>query len=169
MFAPDFFKHILSHTKRTQMKKLFLSMSMAAVSLLALANAPKNNSEKSAKKFFTYTASQTLQGMYGKVEKLQWSKAKDDLLRADFSIDGENFTTFFDLEGQFVATTSVKSIDQLPAVVRKSLKQKFEGKEISSLVQYESASETAYFAEIRENNKTRIFRVGTNGAINRFQ
>ncbi|HSK12820.1 MAG TPA: hypothetical protein VK907_06360, partial [Phnomibacter sp.] len=60
------------------MKKLFLSMTMAAVSLLAFANVPKNNSEKMAKNTYTYAANQTLKGMYGSVDNLQWSVAKEN-------------------------------------------------------------------------------------------
>jgi hypothetical protein len=147
------------------MKKFFLSASFAALTLIAVANPPKTKSGE----LYTYPASQTLQLLYGEVENLKWSKSKDDLLRADFFIDGEAFSSFFDQKGNFVATTSNKNMEELPAMVRKGIKGKLEGKEIGSIIHYSSDSENAYFVECQEKGKKKVFKVTSNGSISRFQ
>ncbi|HSK13869.1 MAG TPA: hypothetical protein VK907_11690, partial [Phnomibacter sp.] len=72
-------------------------------------------------------------------------------------------------EGRHVATTSEKTVDQLPALVRKTVKTKFQGKEVTNMVQYTTDSEDAYFVEVVDHGKTKIFRVGSNGSASRFK
>jgi hypothetical protein len=147
------------------MKKLFLSLSMASLSLLALATPP----EKNGKQNYPYAANQTLQQLYGKVENLKWTNPKSDLLRADYEIDGEKFTSFFDVEGKFVATTQEISFDQLPAVARKQLKLKFQGKEFNKVMHYQSNESTCYYVEVLDDSATTIYKVSSEGSISRFQ
>lgn len=148
------------------MKKLFLSIALASVSLFALANAPKKKDRKSG---YPYAASQSLYQMYGNVENLKWSQAKDEMYRADFQIDGENFSTFFDVNGNFVATTHEISLEQLPATARKALKAKFPVKEIGKIVHYQSNESASYYAEILEEGGATIYSVGSGGEISRFK
>ena len=141
---------------------------MAAVSLLTLANVPGTANKKNTKNNFTYAAQQSLQQLYGTVENLQWSQVKDNMLRADFSVEGEQITSFFEPDGRFVATTCTKKLEQLPALVRKVVKNKFEGHEIISIVSYTNESDEAYFVEIRDGDKRKVFRINSNGGISRF-
>lgn len=148
------------------MKKLFLTMSLAAASLLVFANPPKKENKKGN---YSYAASQSLMQMYGNVENLRWSDSKDELLRADFQIDGENFATFFQRDGNFVATTHQISFEQLPAIARKPLKAKFQGVEFSKIVHYQSNETASYFVEVVEEGETSIYKVTTEGRISRFK
>lgn len=148
------------------MKKLFLSIAMASVSLLVLANPPKKNNDRGK---YPYAADQTLYKMYGKVENLKWSQAREEMHRADFQIDGENFSTFFDAEGNFVATTHEISLEQLPAAARKALKAKFTAKNIGKIVHYQSNESSSYFAEILDEGGAVIYTVGSEGGISRFK
>jgi hypothetical protein len=148
------------------MKKLFLSICMASASLFVLANSPKKTDKKSNA---PYEASQSLRQLYGEVENLRWTKAKDDMHRADFQIDGENFTTFFDNDGTFVATTHEISLEQLPALARKALKTKLPGKEFTKIVHYQSNESASYFVEVAEANGTGIYKLGSEGDISRFK
>lgn len=148
------------------MKKLLLSVSLAAVTLLAVANPPKNKDKE--KNLYTYAASQSLQQRYGSVEDLKWSKAKENYVRADFTVDGEKFSSFFNQDGAFIATTSERTLEQLPAMVRKTVKTKFDGKEIYNMVQYNSDTEEAFYVEVVDKGKTKVFKVSRTGAISRF-
>jgi hypothetical protein len=166
MFVLSNQTHSFTHKNLNIMKKLFLSLSLAAVTLLAVANPPKNKDKE--KMLYTYAANQTLQQRYGSVEDLKWSKAKDNLIRADFIIDGETFSSFFNQQGDFVATTTERTLTQLPAMVRKIVKTKFDGKEITNMVQYHSDTEIAYYVEVIDRGKTKVFKITSAGGISRF-
>jgi hypothetical protein len=148
------------------MKKLFLTMSLAVASLLLFANPPKKENKKGN---YPYAANQSLMQMYGEVENLRWSDSKDERLRADFQIDGENFSTFFERDGKFVATTHDISFEQLPAMARKPLKAKFQGVEFSKIVYYQSNETASYFVEVVEEGETSIYKVSSEGHISRFK
>jgi hypothetical protein len=149
-----------------KMKKLFLTLSFAAFGLLVMANPPKKNGKKGN---FPYAPNQTLVHMYGEVENLRWTKSLDDLVRADFQIDGENFSTFFERDGKFVATTHEISLEQLPAIARKSLKAKMPGKDYTKIVHYQSNESATYFVEVAEQDGTAIYKLSSEGDISRFK
>jgi len=148
------------------MKKLFLTLSMVVVTLLVIARPPKKNNKKQT---YSYAAAQELTQMYGEVENLRWSDSKDNLIRADFQIDGQNFSTFFYRDGSFAATTHQVTFDQLPAQARKPLKAKFQGVEFSKIVHYQSNETESYFVEMVEEGVTSIYRVSSEGSISRFK
>jgi len=148
------------------MKKLLLTMSLAVVTLLVFANPPKKNNKKQS---FSYAAAQELSKMYGEVENLRWSESKENLIRADFQIDGQNFSTFFDRSGGFVATTHEVSFEQLPAMARKPLKVKFQGVEFSKMVHYQSNDTESFFVEVVEEGVTSIYKVTSEGSISLFK
>ena len=148
------------------MKKILLTMSLAVVTLLVFANPPKKNNKNQT---FFYAAAQKLTQMYGEVEKLRWSDSKENLIRADFQIDGQNFSTFFSREGEFIATTHEVTFEQLPAMARKPLKAKFPGVEFSKMVHYQSYETASFFVEVVEEGETTIYKVTDEGSISRFK
>jgi hypothetical protein len=147
------------------MKKLLLSFSLATFSLLAMATPPK----KSPTDFYTYVARENLKIMYGEVENLHWVKSKDDMIRANFTIDGDAFSAFFDADGKHVATTIEKTVAELPAIIRKMVKARFDEKSIANIVQYESPVESAYFLEVQEGSGNKIYSVSSAGRISLFK
>ncbi len=147
------------------MKKLIFSFCLAAVGLLAYAEPPKkNNSDR----LYIYAANESLKVMYGKVQDLTWSKAKDGLIRADFTIDGEKHSAFFEGEGRHVATTTEVSVEQLPAAVRKTVKAKIKDASMLGLIQYISETETAYYLEVSDGEKKTIYKVSGSGLATKF-
>jgi hypothetical protein len=143
------------------MKKLLLSFSLAAFSLLAMATPPK----KPTAEIYSYVAKESLKNLYGEVDNLHWVKSKDDMVRANFTIDGEVFSAFFDSDGKHVATTSEKTVAQLPAMIRKTVKERFDEKTIANIVQYESPVENAYFLEVEQEGDKKIYKLNPGGRI----
>jgi hypothetical protein len=148
------------------MKKLFLSMGIVALSAMAFANPPKkSNSDKQ----YTYAAKQSLYQMYGKVENLTWQQSKEKLVRADYVIDGEKFSSFFELDGSFIATTAAVKLEEIPVKIRKNIQAKLGNGEISNIVHYATETELLYFVQTLEMGKEKVYRVSPNGSISRFK
>lgn len=141
-------------------------MSLGIASLLVFATPPGKTNKKQT---YSYLAAQELIQRYGEVENLKWSESKDNLIRADFQIDGQNFSTFFYRDGNFVATTHEVTFDQLPAMARKPLKAKFPGVEFSKMVHYQSNESASYFVEVVQEGETTIYKVTDEGQISRFK
>jgi hypothetical protein len=153
------------HTQnKHKMKKLFLSMSIVAASMLAMATPPKTTGNN----VNTYAANESLKKIYGKVGEVSWRKAGDNMLRADFVIDGEKHSAFFEADGGHVATTVETTLDKLPAPARIAVTAKTKGKEMSALVHYTSETESSYFFEINDGKKKSIFKVTQTGSVSRF-
>jgi hypothetical protein len=145
------------------MKKLFLSMSIAAFGMLAMAN-PKEGSEK----INTSSASESLKTIYGYVGPVKWRQAKENLLRADFTVDGQLHSAFFEADGRHVATTIETPIDKVPTAVRKAISSHAKGKELIGLVQYTSDTESVFFVEYKQGKKKSIFKISPTGSVSRF-
>ncbi len=143
------------------MKKLLLSFSLATFSLLAIANPPK----KPGTEIYTYAVEEGLKSMYGEVDNLHWVKSKDDMIRANFTIDGDAFSAFFDADGKHVATTSEKTVAELPAMIRRMVKARFDETTIANIVQYESPVENAYFLEVEQEGGKKIYKLNSGGRI----
>lgn len=147
------------------MKKLLLSFSLAAFSLLAMATPPKKNTPE----VHSYAAKEDLKRLYGEVDNLHWVRSKDNMIRANFTIDGDAFSAFFDVDGNHVATTSAKTVAELPAMIRKIVKARFDEKSIANIVQCESPMENAYFLEVDNEKGKKIYRVSLGGTVSIFQ
>jgi hypothetical protein len=130
-----------------------------------LSHTKFEHHEKAPADFFSYEAKESLKNWYGEVDNLHWVKSKDDMIRANFTIDDDVFSAFFDSEGKHVATTSEKTVAQLPAMIRKSVKARFDEKTIANIVQYESHLDNAYFFEVEQEGSKKKYKLNPGGRI----
>lgn len=152
------------------MKKIFFSSFFAVISLLAIAgnNNPANKKQKVEASPANYQCIQSLEGLFGKVENLTWTTSKNDLIRANFSLDGESYSVFFERDGKYVATTRRITLSDIPAPIRVKIKEKFSPEQLETLVHYSSSIDEAYFVEITKADKTNIWRISTDGKVEKF-
>ncbi len=157
------------------MKKLFFSLSLAAISLLTFANHTdkKSNEKKNPKKaqtqVFNYEAKQTLEATYSNVTNLRWSETKDRMIRADFEVFDEKKSMFFNGDGSYIATTTEIEMIQMPAKLRHYLLEKFEAEEIVSLIYYTSPNKYGYYAKTVEAEGEVVWQIYDNGNIQKFK
>ncbi len=147
------------------MKKIILSVALAACSLLTIANPINGKQEK----IYSYQAEQFIISMHGKVENIKWSNSKDGLIRADFTIDDESISMFFKKDGEYVACTHVIELIQLPAGLRKAVKENLDSDNIQKLIHYMSDKDEAYFAELKEDGIQVIYRINLNGRVEKYK
>lgn len=143
------------------MKRLFLAASFGLLTLAALAN--------SGNKSVTVpnAARQNFQQQFGTIRQVSWSKAKSQMLRADFSIDGQPVSAFFNQEGEFLATTVAMEKTQLPLRLRLALEQELKGQTIEELYYVEAPSETAYYFASGKNGSRQVYRAYADGHISK--
>jgi hypothetical protein len=134
------------------MKALLLSGLLAASTLAVSAKAPRKG------QVLSYRAHQNLQSLFGNVKDLSWSEAKNNMIRADFTAGDESVTTFFDEQGEVVATTRTLTRDQLPFRLRLDLDQRYAGAKVINMIELSSQTELAYFIEIEKNGKREMLK-----------
>jgi len=151
------------------MKKIFFSSLFAVISMLAIAG--NNNPEAKKTKApnpANYQCIQGLESLFGKLDNVIWTTSKNDLIRANFSLDGEAYSVFFERDGSYVATTRRITISDIPAPIRVKIKEKFSPEQLETLVHYTSSKDEAYFVEVTTDSKTTIWRISTEGKVEKF-
>lgn len=157
------------------MKKLFFSLSLAAISLLTFANhtdkknSEKKNQSKTQKQIYSYEAKQFIDATYDNVTNLRWSETQDGIIRADFDVFDERKSMFFNRDGNYVATTTEVEIIQLPAKLRYHLLERFNEDKIVSLIYYTSPNKYGYYVKTAEEEGDVVWQINDNGHIQKFK
>lgn len=129
------------------MKALLLSGLLAVSTLAVSAKAPRKGQA------LNYRAHQNLQSLFGRVKDLTWSEARNNMIRADFTSGDESISTFFDENGEVIATTRTITRDQLPWKLRLDLDQRFADARIINMFELSNQSELAFYIELEKDGK----------------
>jgi hypothetical protein len=134
------------------MKTKLLTAMLALLTAGAFASGPKKGA------ILNYRAQENLNSLYGKVKDLTWSEARNNLVRADFTSGDESISTFFDAQGEVVATTRNISREQLPLRLRLDLDQRFADATILQMFELSNQTEHAYYIELQDKGKRRMMK-----------
>lgn len=143
------------------MKTILLSASLV-FSLLAGASGTK---EKNAA---SYRAIQSFKTEFGQVEDVKWSSAMNNMTKADFILDDEPVTAFFDEAGEFVASTRAVAFETLPKALRTSFNAKMPGAKILTLFEVSSQQERVWFLQTQYNNEVKVWKGSAQGNLSRY-
>lgn len=141
------------------MKRIMLA---AAFGLITLASFAKSGTNPIT---VPYSVKESFNQQFGYQKDISWSYAKNDLIRADFSLEGQLYTAFFNKDGDHLATTLAMDKSDLPIRLRIALDQELKGKSIDELFFVEAPSESAYYFSAKENGSKKVYRAYENGQI----
>lgn len=100
----------------------------------------------------------TFQTTFSNASDVQWTTA-DVLYRAEFTVEGERAIAFFSMEnGSLVATSRYITVQDLPAVLRSSLKTRAAGANIMEVFEVHSNGALNYYVTIRQDDKKVILK-----------
>lgn len=134
------------------MKTLLLSTAFAFVTLLATASGTKE------KNVATYRTNQSLVAEFGDVDNLKWSAASNNLTRADFTVDDQAITAFFDDAGDYVASTRVMTLNDLPKKLKSTVTKKLSGENITNILYMTAKDESSYFIETQTDGIRKVWK-----------
>ncbi|MCU0334602.1 MAG: hypothetical protein MUF62_06070 [Chitinophagaceae bacterium] len=141
------------------MKTLLLACTLALASLATYAHPTP------AAKVVSYRASQNLATLFGKVDDLNWVPARNNMLRANFTLDGEMHSVFFDAEGEFLAATRPIKRGELPLRLRLALEQKFRQASITESFELTTDTDHAWYFCTLSQGKAQVWKAYENGRI----
>jgi hypothetical protein len=139
------------------MKKVFFVFALGAASLSLFAFSP------ATKKQGTYKARENFQLEFGSVPNVSWQEGKQSMQMANFTIDNQVVTVFFDKEGELVATTVSMTKSQLPLKLRAALDQQLADIAIDEIFSLESPQENCYY--ISADGGKKVYQGYANGQL----
>jgi hypothetical protein len=143
------------------MKKIFIAAAMA-LTVISSVNA---SGVSTASKKISYKLNEAFNQEFAGAENVTWSAASNNMMRANFTNDGENVNAFFSEDGEFVASTIVLTADKLPSKLKKAIDKKFENVIIIETVELQNAQEHAYFVKVNINGTDKLLKGYTSGSV----
>jgi hypothetical protein len=104
---------------------------------------------------------QSFKSTFGHASVVKWSVV-DNLYKAEFNVDGEATTAFFDpQDGSMIACSRYLTIDELPRTLQRSLKKAAESNLVTEVFEVQSDAGIDYFASVKKPEGTVILKAAS--------
>jgi len=133
------------------MKKRFLVLTTALIMTLSATFAQNNQPDVPA------TIVNGLEQQFTNATDVQW-QTTDNLYKASFTVDGQQLRVFYSLDGQRIGISRNISVEQLPMVLIKDVKEKEATNTITDLFELLTDRGTEYFITYKGNKETKTYK-----------
>ena len=145
-------------------RKIFTTLLVLSLTMHSFADDPSTiNKEANVS---STVQSKFAQGFAG-AQNVTW-EVNDKFQKAYFTLNGQKFTAFYNLEDEFVATTHIVNWNMLPASALHQIGKSYRGYMIRSVIQYTN-QEKAYFVCLIKDNKELLVSVLPDNTVNLFK
>lgn len=160
------------------MKKIFyLAFLVLALSGKSYAD-DKNKSEKRNAEV-SYFAENNFLSKYQAAKNVKWT-VTNQFQKASFSMNGTKMAAFFDVNGDYIATTQYVDYEKLPAVSKSRLKKFYGNYTIEEVVKYDFDGQedsnlylltgkrnynTIYFASLKNEKDHMVVKITPDGEV----
>lgn len=135
------------------MKRLVLTLTLA-LSLISLSSFANDENISPA-------AIASFNNAFRSATEVNWS-VNDNYFKADFALNGQYVSAFYNEEGKMIAMTRNISSLQLPIALQASLKNKYESYWISGLVEMATDEGTSYYITLENADTKLVLKSGVN-------
>lgn len=160
------------------MKKIiYLACLVLALSAKGYAD-DKNKSEKKNAEV-SYFAENNFMTKYEGAKNVNWT-VTSQFQKAAFTLDGTKMAAFYDVNGDYIATTQYVSVDKLPAISKSKLKKVYGDYSVVEVVRYDFDGQddahldlltgkrsynTIYFASLQKENEKIVVKITPDGEV----
>ncbi len=159
------------------MKKfIYITLLVLVASVKGFAN--DNKKVVDAESEASYFALNNFSSRFSAAENVNWT-ITDAFQKASFILNGEKLAAFFDLNGEYIATTQHVDFNKLPALSKARLAKLYKGYEVDDVVKYDLDGQSAnfdmltgrrnydsmYFASIKNKKETILIKITPDGEI----
>lgn len=137
------------------MKRLVFTLALAS-GLLAMSSFKSNDDSVAPA-----AARHSFQNSFKNATEVNWS-ASTNYYKADFALNGQYVSAYYDAEGNTIAITRNISSLQLPIALQASLKKKYDSFWISDLMEVANDSGTSYYITLENADAKLVLK--SNGA-----
>lgn len=159
------------------MKKLiYITVFMLAFVAKGFADDNKKGLAKEAEA--SYFAQNNFSAKFSNAQNVNWT-VTNDFQKASFTLNGQKLAAFFDIKGDYIATTQYVDIKKLPAISKSRLAKIYTGYQVEDVVKYDLDSQTTqfdvltgrrnydsiYFASLKNEKETVVVKITPDGEI----
>lgn len=94
---------------------------------------------------------------FAEAENPSWTVVSP-LFRADFTLNNESLTAFFDADGELVASSRSLKVNQLPIALQFALQKHVGNYTVSSLFEVDRKDGVVYYARVADQRSERLLR-----------
>jgi hypothetical protein len=143
------------------MKRLLFTLAIAAsfIGFSSFTNQDDSVSPAALKSFNSSFKSAT---------EVNWT-VNENFYKANFSMNGQNVTAYYNTTGQMIALTRNISSLQLPIALQANLKNNYDGYWISDLVEMANDEGTSYFITLENADTKLILKSTSNSEWNNYK
>jgi hypothetical protein len=127
--------------KITNMKTLFILFASLSTFFAKAANTPALDPNPQVLESF--------QNTFNKAREVDWS-AGTSFFKAQFTLDGQHLSAFYNVDGELIAITRNITTDALPVMLQSSLKKTMGNAWITNLFELSNEDGTTYYISIED-------------------
>jgi hypothetical protein len=142
--------------------KILVIMATVAASLFTNVSSAKQLDD------VTPAAIQSFKTTFGQATEVNWS-ISENFYKADFVLNGQYATVYYDCEGRLMATTRNITSLQLPITLQASLKKEYSEFWISELFELTNNEGTSYYVTIQKADTKITLKSASHSAWESFQ
>lgn len=171
------FTFVVKITMKQMKTILYFAFLVLALSVKGYADEKNKGEKKGAE--VSYFAENNFLAKYQGAENVKWT-VTNQFQKATFTLKGVKLAAFFDMNGEYIATTQFVDAKKLPAVGKNRLEKLYKGYEIEEVVRYDLDSQedsrlemltgkraynTIYFASLKNNDEKVVLKITPDGDV----
>lgn len=157
-------------------KVIYIAVLMLAVVAKGFANENKGSAAREAEA--SYFAMNNFEARFSNAQNVIW-KVTGQFQKASFTVNGSRFSAFFDVKGDYIATTQYVDAKKLPAISKSRLSRLYAGYQVEDVVKYDldgqatqldimsgtRTYDSVYFANLKNDKESIIVKITPDGEI----
>lgn len=110
----------------------------------------------------------SFQSSFKNAKEVDWT-VSEKFYKADFALDGQRISAFYDGKGELIAMTRNLTAPELPLVLQTSLKKQVQDMWISDLFEVSNGEGTTYYVTLENADTKTVLKAGVNSDWSQFQ
>lgn len=142
------------------MKKLFIAaLIVVAAGTSAFAGDVFN---------VNYKVKSSFEARFAGAQNVAWS-AKENFIRASFTIADENVEAFFDGEGELIGLSRKVDLKKLPLNAIQKIKKDYAAYQVTEVIEFDRDGDKSYFVSLEDGSKKQILEVSLYGGVSKYK
>jgi hypothetical protein len=142
------------------MKRFILSL-VVMLSLVSISFAADDDKVSPA-------VLQSFNASFKQAKEVGWT-IKENMYKAQFNLDGQYITAFYDVDGKMIGMTRNISTVQLPIGLQTSLRSKIDNLWITELFEVSNENGTSYYVTLENADTKLVLQASSNSEWNNYQ
>lgn len=138
------------------MKKLFISVLLAATAALSSFAAEGNKGD--------FTARNNFKSQFKNVSDVKWTSG-ENYAKATFVLNNIRTEALYDTDGEMIGTSQSISLEELPVNAKRVFAKKYAGYIVKEAILFEGTQENAYYISAEDEKGSVILKVADSGFI----